>query len=207
MHRSWGPWTRLSTAQPSTVPSEKVPSCKRTRRRQDTDNEQNWLSRVATVFAAPERVQRKVTEVMDSLGTLVSKDGKLWVGFLSLLPRKSSSLLQAPTTLVIPLISARQGCHHSILLSGIFDLLLHWSYICCKAHKNISQPLTCESTFLAAHSGLSTGAHDCRVPDKPSLLVLSSSEQKKIIEVNKIIKPITGKILHSQHRAKRIHSH
>lgn len=94
---------------------------------------------------------------MDSLGTLLSpRRGKLWVGFLSHLRRKSSSLLQAPAALAIA----------QYITVKIFDLLLHWSYICCKAHKNISQPLTCESTFLAAHSGLSTGAHDCRVPDK-----------------------------------------
>lgn len=49
-----------------------VPSCKRTWRRKDTDDEQDWLSQVATVFAEPERVQRKVREVMESLGTLLS---------------------------------------------------------------------------------------------------------------------------------------
>lgn len=71
MHRSWGPCTQLRTAQPSTVSSEEVPSYKRSRRR-DTHNKQDWLSQVATVFAEPERVWRKVAEVMDSLGTMLS---------------------------------------------------------------------------------------------------------------------------------------
>lgn len=43
-HRSWGSCTQVSTAQPSTLSSEKVPSYKRSRRRRDTDNKQDWLS-------------------------------------------------------------------------------------------------------------------------------------------------------------------
>lgn len=102
---SWRPHTQLSTPQPNTLSSGKVSNCKRTgggrpqMLRRTSHFRLQWIWQNLRRFRETHQKHWRAPERCSLQG-----EGTLWAGFWSILPRKSSSLLQAPIALATPLI-------------------------------------------------------------------------------------------------------